>query len=534
MEDYKATDRIRELVARLAGLHVDAGLLSRIEAVLPDNYQEPGHWAELAAVLRRQRNYRAAQAVYDSALSVHAGSALLWNNYGTMLRDWGKLDQALAAFDRAITLDERYSKPLENRAKVLEMAHRFAEARQYYQASLVLDPINPSAMNNIGVCYVGEHAGREAEIWFRLALEADPEFTDSLFNLAAVLLDRRNHEAAQEQIDTLARLLPDDPEVEALRRDLAPQGSSGNGTPAVAARRSLDGEGIGRILDLCYELAGNPRSVFISYAWADEATRRFAIRLSEDLTARSFKVALDRNYDFEVYEVLTLLAFCQNVVMLNDIHYAESCLLGKVAITKPTFPYPSFPYHSFAFPADSLSEDYLGEVLKISAVTWEMARQLKKAGDPDAAQTALELVRPEAFQQVPGLRIFIEGWRVDEAQMVLLNSKRYRSISVAYLGGGDCLAGFPLYDFSDESFYTTSFDALARILELGGQLPAETAPITMGRPDWRAYRWPNSEIVSATLWKSSGTPILVWRPSLTDTGKHAAILSRFLDWEPVV
>lgn len=58
------------------------------------------------------------------------------------------------------------------------------------------------------------------------------------------------------------------------------------------------------------------------------------------------------------------------VVVLNDAHHAESCLLGKVPITQTISAYPSF-----AFPlAQTQSEAHLGMVFKLSAVAWEMAR----------------------------------------------------------------------------------------------------------------------------------------------------------------
>src|SRR5262249_37082073 len=147
----------------------------------------------------------------------------------------------------------------------------------------------------------------------------------------------------------------------------------------------------------------------------------FATRLFRDLKASRYHVVLDREYELKLHETLYLLTRCQNVILLNDIHYVESCLLGKVPITQPTSAFPSF-----AFPADKgQSEEYVGEVMKIAAVTWEVARQLKDMGNKQAAELAISVARPDAFKKAPDLRLFMEGWRVDEVQMVFLNIKRY-------------------------------------------------------------------------------------------------------------
>src|SRR4029078_1903923 len=191
---------------------------------------------------------------------------------------------------------------------------------------------------------------------------------------------------------------------------------------------------------LCDELAGNPRSVFISYAWSDAAVKRFAARLCQDLKAHRFQAVLDQEQNLEVWEVLALLAHCQNVVVLNDVHYAESALLGKVPVTRPSSRYPSF-----ALPVAGMqSEHSVSEVYKIATITWEIANRLKDKGD-ELADFAFQVAQPDAFEKVPGLRLFVEGWRVDEIQMVFSNIKGFRSLSVIYLGGDNCLAGYPLF-----------------------------------------------------------------------------------------
>ncbi|MBI2472130.1 MAG: tetratricopeptide repeat protein [Planctomycetes bacterium] len=522
------SEQVHLLLRELRDIGVDSKLLGMVTTHLPANYKNPEHWAELASVLRRSRNYGAAELIYKTALQLFARSSRLWNNYGILLREWGKLGQALNAFDQAIGLDGSYAKAITNKGNVLELLHKFAEARACYQAALDIDPSDAVATHNMGVCLLGEGEASKAEAWFEKTLQLDPDWSDALFNLALLRLDRGDFESAGHLVQRLSRLLPNDPDVQTLQARLRDRDSERMKIELPHARK-LESDLNPPLRKLCEELAGDPRSLFISYAWPDSSTKQFATRLSQDLKGHSFRVVLDQKLGLDVWEVLCLLPHCQNVVVLNDAHYAESCLLGKVPITKTTSIYPSF-----AFPiVNAQSEEYLGMVFKISAVAWEVARQMKEKGIKEISNLAFQVALPEAFSNVPGLRLFIEGWRVDEIQMVFANVKNFRSISIAYLGGTHCLAGYPLFDFSKEEYYAASFAALLKVLELGRRSTVDDAPIEFNNPDWSRYCWKDSSIVSAKLWKISNEDVAVWRPSITPSGGTAAVINIFKEWNPI-
>ena len=517
------------IIAQLRQQGVPDGFLDQVAQHLPQNANELGHWLEIASVLRRQGNYPASETVYKETTRRFDTSPIVWNNYGILLREWGKIDAALRAFDRAIGLDEGYAKALANKANILEKQHKFPEARALYQAALAIDPKDAMSLNSLGACCLGEGNTAEARGWFEKSLAVDPDFGDALFNLAALHLQSGEAEAALPLAEHLVRLFPDDAEAQSIHEKAkAPAGKMP--TLNTPPSNVLGPTGLRPEVDALYKsFQGNPRSVFISYAWPEERTKSFAIRLADDLAAQGFEVFLDRNFDLEIAEVMTLLASCQNVIVLNDRHYAESCLLGQIPVTKPTSPYPSF-----AFPADEAkSEDYLAEVFKISAITWHSAKMLKDKNPDFAATFALKLADPKAYAHVPGLRIFIEGWRVDEVQMIFSNAARFRSISVAYLDGEHCLSGYPLFDFSNEAYYTYFFEALCVVLEMGVERLRDDPPVPFWRPDFTRHRWPTSDITRAKLWKFTDRELTVWRPSLTPSGDPASAINNFFDWEPL-
>jgi Tfp pilus assembly protein PilF len=520
--------KIRTLVATLQRIGVEPRVLQKVMTLLHPDHRDPGHWAELAALLRRMGNYEASRLMYETALSILRDSALLWNNFGVLLREWGKSGEAVEAFDKAIAINPSYPSPLENKGRTYEIAHRFVEARALYEAALKLRPDNARVANNIGACLMGEGEPDQAEAWFERSLQLDPKCTDALFNLAALYLENDMSGPAGRLIDRLSQELPNDPEIMTLRDRLE---STHNVTDRKVlklppVRRLIQGKPRTHVEKYCDQLSENPRSVFISYAWTDPETKIFARKLSKYLKENSFQVFLDVEHDLEVHEVLTILSACQNVVVLNDQHYAESCLLGKVPVAQPTSRYPSF-----AFPASrSESKDYVEGIFKISAVTWLVAKTLIGSEAGFASKFAFDLATPTKFGNLPDLRVFVEGWRVDEIQIVFSNLRSYRSISVLYLGGEHCLGGYPLLDCSNERYHSDSFEALVNVLNLSVGALSGHGPKGSGKPSWETHPWQDSAIVEAKMWRISGENAIVWRPSLLPSGDAAAIINHFREW----
>ncbi|HEY3353696.1 MAG TPA: protein kinase [Polyangia bacterium] len=66
--------------------------------------------------------------VLERATSAHPLDAQLWDWLGRTRMDTGEMDQAVAAFDRAVALDPRYGGAIAHRAEALLYLGRFAEA----------------------------------------------------------------------------------------------------------------------------------------------------------------------------------------------------------------------------------------------------------------------------------------------------------------------------------------------------------------------------------------------------------------------
>lgn len=120
----------------------------------------------------------------------------------------GRVEEGLAAFDRAIALAPGNPDWFGNRAHALLSAGRAADAERDYRRSLALRPADPAALYNLGLLL--QRAGRvdEAIASYRKALQLRPAFAAAHNNLANIL---QGAGRAQEAFDHYAQAIRHDP-----------------------------------------------------------------------------------------------------------------------------------------------------------------------------------------------------------------------------------------------------------------------------------------------------------------------------------
>jgi tetratricopeptide (TPR) repeat protein len=91
---------------------------------------------QLAAAIR----YNEALAAVERSLELDDGSPAPWYAKGTILAMLARHDEALAAFDHALSLDERYAPAWDGKAWALGILGRKDEALAAVDRALALDP----------------------------------------------------------------------------------------------------------------------------------------------------------------------------------------------------------------------------------------------------------------------------------------------------------------------------------------------------------------------------------------------------------
>lgn len=79
--------------------------------------------------------------------------AIKRNNFGADFLKQGRLDEAIAEFQRSVEVDPEYAAAHFNLAYAYDQRQRFDEAIAQYKKALQLEPNNLFGLNNLGVLY---------------------------------------------------------------------------------------------------------------------------------------------------------------------------------------------------------------------------------------------------------------------------------------------------------------------------------------------------------------------------------------------
>jgi tetratricopeptide (TPR) repeat protein len=200
----------------------------------PDTARQPPHSQEsLAAALRVRGQPEQALAVLERACEIHPGdfwihfelawlsyevrparleaavrhgiaaralrprSAGAWNNLGNALRDQGKLDEAVACYQKAIDLDPKHVLAHMNLGSALRFQKKLDEAVAYYKKAIALDPSFVGPHYNLGnVLWQDLKDHGKAIECFRKAIDADPQFAAAHNHLGNVLAEQKKLDEA--------------------------------------------------------------------------------------------------------------------------------------------------------------------------------------------------------------------------------------------------------------------------------------------------------------------------------------------------
>ncbi len=120
------------------------------------------------------------QGTQASSSEIKKKQAQFWLEYGQQLSDSIRYSEALAAIERAVSLDETNVDALYAKGTCLAMLARYDEALEAFERALLLDEDYVAAWD--GKAWALGILGRKAEALAAVnrALELDPEHHDAL------------------------------------------------------------------------------------------------------------------------------------------------------------------------------------------------------------------------------------------------------------------------------------------------------------------------------------------------------------------
>jgi DNA-binding transcriptional MerR regulator len=129
-----------------------------------------------------------------------------WFQEGRRQEAEGRVDDAAAAYRRALKLDPGLGAGHTNLGTLAHRRGDVAEARASFEAALAVDPEQPEARYNLAslLCEAGELELAAAEL--RRVVELAPDFADAHFNLAAALEALGGRRQAREHLERFVSL----------------------------------------------------------------------------------------------------------------------------------------------------------------------------------------------------------------------------------------------------------------------------------------------------------------------------------------
>lgn len=152
--------------------------------------------------------WRDTVTLFTHTLQINPRSALAHNNLGLTLAKQGKLNEAIAHYERALHLKPEYAYTHNNLGRALVSRGQIEEAITHYTEALRLQPDYTNARNNLGLALLRQNKPDQAIEHFASILSSSPDAM-AHNNLGIALAAQGNFVAAMAQFALALHLKPD-------------------------------------------------------------------------------------------------------------------------------------------------------------------------------------------------------------------------------------------------------------------------------------------------------------------------------------
>jgi tetratricopeptide (TPR) repeat protein len=132
---------------------------------------------------------QARLAILEQLAAERPGDAPVQFHLGNTLYDLGQLDGAVAAYRKAISIDDQLLGAHVNLGSALDESGKLDEALAAYETALAVDDSDARLLCNIGGVYFQKRRIDRALDHFQRALEADPQSQLAHYNMAILFAD---------------------------------------------------------------------------------------------------------------------------------------------------------------------------------------------------------------------------------------------------------------------------------------------------------------------------------------------------------
>jgi tetratricopeptide (TPR) repeat protein len=132
-----------------------------------------------------------AIAQYQKALQIKPDKEEACNNLGNALLQKGSVDEAIAYYQKTLQINPEFAEAHYNLANALLQKGSVNEAIAHFQTALQINPDYADAHNNLGYALIQNGSVDKAIAHFQKALQINPDYADARNNLSNALIQIR-------------------------------------------------------------------------------------------------------------------------------------------------------------------------------------------------------------------------------------------------------------------------------------------------------------------------------------------------------
>ena len=164
----------------------------------------------LTEVMRCHKSGQLTEAVamYDRILSLKSDIPEVHCNRALALAGLGRLGDAEAAYRQAIVLNPKFPTAYVNLGDLLRISGRLEDSEETLRCAIALSPQSAEAFSNLGNTLKEQRRPNEAEAAYRQAIALKPHFGEAYSNLGNVLLELGRLDEAEKALRQAIALRP--------------------------------------------------------------------------------------------------------------------------------------------------------------------------------------------------------------------------------------------------------------------------------------------------------------------------------------
>jgi len=157
----------------------------------------------------RLGDFRSAEEDLKKISKDYVDSSRYFLIHGNLMDASGRSSEALADFDKAISLDSKNVEAFVNRGAVYYKLRSYPLAKEDFVAAIKLNPAQPEALNNLGLIATNNREWKNAIFYFDRILNSNPADPLALNNKGYVLIQTNILGEAKKLIERALEAQPD-------------------------------------------------------------------------------------------------------------------------------------------------------------------------------------------------------------------------------------------------------------------------------------------------------------------------------------